>query len=187
MGKDVSFFNKYMLTFVLIRGTIRACGGMPVNRRSDHGMKAAGAVAGALGIFVVFVLAPYWGVQMRSAYPTDRDLFWLLLLYVWATALPGFWALFEYFRVCKEIRRDNSFSRENVRSLRAIFRLLLMMSAMLLLGAVALFTLRQWHPTVILLLLMGAASSALVAVLANALSQLIRRAAELKDENDLTI
>jgi len=150
-------------------------------------MRAAGVVAGVLGIFVAFVLAPHLGVRMRAAYPSDRDLFWPLLAYVWATAAPGFWALCEYFRVCEEIRRDNSFSRENVKSLRAIFRLLLAMSAMLLAGAVALVALRQRHPTVTLLLLMGAAASALVAVLANALSQLIKRAAELKDENDLTI
>jgi len=150
-------------------------------------MRTAGAVAGILGVFIAFALAPYLGARMRAAYPTDRDLFWPLLLYVWAAAAPGFGALYNYFRVCEEIRRDNSFSRENVKSLRAIFRLLLTMSAMLLVGAAGLVAFRQRHPTVILLLLMGAAASALVAVLANALSQLIRRAAELKDENDLTI
>ena len=61
------------------------------------------------------------------------------------------------------------------------------MAALLALGVVALCLLHMAPPALLLLMLGFGAACALVALLANALSQLVRRAAAIKRENDLTI
>ena len=62
-----------------------------------------------------------------------------------------------------------------------------LLAVLLVLGAAALCILRMGQPGLLILMLGFGVACALVALLANALSQLVRRAAAIKDENDLTI
>ena len=103
------------------------------------------------------------------------------------TLLPGFAGLWEFWKICVEIGRDNSFSQKNARSLFRICLLALMMAALLAVGVAALCLLGMGLPALLIAMLGFAAACALVALLANALAQLVRRAAAIKSENDLTI
>ena len=158
-----------------------------MNKHPERGMKLAALAAAALGLLAAFVLLPLLASALLEEYPAYQKWYWPGLIYGWVVLLPGFAGLWEFWKVCVQIGRDNSFSQENARSLFRICLLALTMAALLVVGMAALCLLGMGLPALLIAMLGFAAACALVALLANALSQLVRRAAAIKSENDLTI
>ena len=158
-----------------------------MHKHPESGMKLAALGAAALGLIVAIWLVPALASSMLKEYPELRHWYWPGLIYAWIVLLPGFAGLWEFWNICGQIGRDNSFSLENARSLARICFLALTMAVLLVLGVAALCILRMGQPGLLILMLGFGAACVLVALLANALSQLVRRAAAIKHENDLTI
>ena len=158
-----------------------------MNRRPERGMKLAALAAAVLGLLAAFVLLPALASALLEEFPAYQTWYWPCLVYGWAVLLPGFAGLWEFWKICVEIGRDNSFSQKNARSLFRICLLALTMAALLAVGVAALCLLGMGLPALLIAMLGFAAACALVALLANALAQLVRRAAAIKSENDLTI
>ena len=158
-----------------------------MNKHPERGMKLAAVAAAALGLLAAFVLLPTLASAMLEEYPAYQKWYWPGLVYCWIVLLPGFAGLWEFWKICVQIGRDDSFSQENARSLFRICLLALTMAALLVVGVAALCLLGMGLPALLIAMLGFAAACALVALLANALSQLVRRAAAIKHENDLTI
>lgn len=158
-----------------------------MNKHPERGMKLAAVAAAALGLLAAFVLLPTLASAMLEEYPAYQKWYWPGLVYCWIVLLPGFAGLWEFWKICVQIGRDDSFSQENARSLFRICLLALTMAALLAAGVAALCLLGMGLPALLIAMLGFAAACALVALLANALSQLVRRAAAIKSENDLTI
>ena len=158
-----------------------------MNKHPERGMKLAAVAAAALGLLAAFVLLPTLASAMLEEYPAYQKWYWPGLVYCWIVLRPGFAGLWEFWKICVQIGRDNSFSQENARSLFRICLLALTMAALLVVGVAALCLLGMGRPALLIAMLGFAAACALVALLANALSQLVRRAAAIKSENDLTI
>ena len=158
-----------------------------MNKHPERGMKLAAVAAAALGLLAAFVLLPALASAMLEEYPAYQKWYWPSLVYCWIVLLPGFAGLWEFWKICVQIGRDDSFSQENARSLFRICLLALTMAALLAAGVAALCLLGMGLPALLIAMLGFAAACALVALLANALSQLVRRAAAIKSENDLTI
>ena len=150
-------------------------------------MKLAALAAALLGLLAAFVFLPMLASALLEEFPAYQKWYWPCLVYGWAVLLPGFAGLWEFWKICVEIGRDNSFSQKNARSLFRICLLALTMAALLAVGVAALCLLGMGLPALLIAMLGFAAACALVALLANALSQLVRRAAAIKSENDLTI
>ncbi|MBR6187227.1 MAG: DUF2975 domain-containing protein [Clostridia bacterium] len=148
----------------------------------------AGAAAGIGVLFVAFVYVPAVAGECRETYPEYAALYWPGLASAWAIAGLFLLGLWEYFRVCFRIGRDRSFCMENVKSLRRITAYMAAMAGLFLMAIFApglLFRLAI-GPAWLMLLLCAMASAAL-ALLAYGLSRLLRRAVEIKEENDLTV
>ena len=158
-----------------------------MNKHPERGMKLAAVAAAALGLLAAFVLLPALASAILEEYPAYQKWYWPGLVYCWIVLLPGFAGLWEFWKICVQIGRDDSFSQENARSLFRICLLALTMAALLAAGVAALCLLGMGLPALLIAMLGFAAACALVALLANALSQLVRRAAAIKSENDLTI
>ena len=158
-----------------------------MNKHPERGMKLAAVAAAALGLLAAFVLLPALASAMLEEYPAYQKWYWPGLVYCWIVLLPGFAGLWEFWKICVQIGRDDSFSQENARSLFRICLLALTMAALLAAGVAALCLLGMGLPALLIAMLGFAAACALVALLANALAQLVRRAAAIKSENDLTI
>ena len=158
-----------------------------MNKHPERGMKLAAVAAAALGLLAAFVLLPALASAMLEEYPAYQKWYWPGLVYCWIVLLPGFAGLWEFWKICVQIGRDDSFSQENARSLFRICLLALTMAALLVVGVAALCLLGMGLPALLIAMLGFAAACALVALLANALAQLVRRAAAIKSENDLTI
>ena len=158
-----------------------------MNKHPERGMKLAAVAAAALGLLAAFVLLPTLASAMLEEYPAYQKWYWPGLVYCWIVLLPGFAGLWEFWKICVQIGRDDSFSQENARSLFRICLLALTMAALLVAGVATLCLLGMGLPALLIAMLGFGAACALVALLANALSQLVRRAAAIKSENDLTI
>ena len=158
-----------------------------MNKHPERGMKLAALAAALIGLLAAFVFLPMLASALLEEFPAYQKWYWPCLIYGWVVLLPGFAGLWEFWKICVEIGRDNSFSQQNARSLTRICLLALTMAALLAVGVAALCLLGMGLPALLIAMLGFAAACALVALLANALSQLVRRAAAIKSENDLTI
>lgn len=148
----------------------------------------AGVAAGIGVLFVAFVYVPIMAGECREMFPEYEALYWPGLLGVWTVTALFLLGLWEYFQVCRRIGLDRSFCRENVKSLKRIAVYIALMAALFLLAIFApgvLFRL-DIGPAWLLFLLCAMACAAL-ALLAYGLSRLLRRAVEIKEENDLTV
>ena len=158
-----------------------------MNKHPERGMKLAALAAALVGLLAAFVFLPMLASALLEEFPAYQKWYWPCLIYGWVVLLPGFVGLWEFWKICVEIGRDNSFSQKNARSLFRICLLALTMAALLAVGVAALCLLGMGLPALLIAMLGFAAACALVALLANALAQLVRRAAAIKSENDLTI
>ena len=158
-----------------------------MNKHPEWGMKLASLAAALIGLLAAFVFLPMLASALLEEFPAYQKWYWPCLIYGWVVLLPGFVGLWEFWKICVEIGRDNSFSQKNARSLFRICLLALTMAALLAVGVAALCLLGMGLPALLIAMLGFAAACALVALLANALAQLVRRAAAIKSENDLTI
>ena len=158
-----------------------------MNKHPERGMKLAALAAALIGLLAAFVFLPILASALLEEFPAHQKWYWPCLIYGWVVFAPGFVGLWEFWKICAEIGRDNSFSQQNARSLTRICLLALTMAALLAVGVAALCLLGMGLPALLIAMLGFGAACALVALLANALSQLVRRAAAIKSENDLTI
>ena len=142
---------------------------------------------GICGLAVYLVVVPSFGDSLRSQYPELAGRYWPWLIFIWVSGIPCYAVLVLGWRIAANIGRDASFSLENARFLRSIAVLAALDAAYVFLGNLAMLFLDMSHPGVVLLSLLVVFAGAAVAVAAGALSHLVRKAALLQEENDLTI
>ena len=142
---------------------------------------------GLCGLAVYFFIIPAYGASLRSLYPEFSNRFWPWLIFLWVSGIPCYGVLALGWRIAAHIGRDASFSMDNARCLRYIALLAALDGAYFFLGSLILLFLNMSHPGVVLGSLLVVFAGAAVAVAAAALSHLVRKAALLQEENDLTI
>ena len=142
---------------------------------------------GICGLAVYLLVVPSFGESLRSQYPEFAGRYWPWLIFIWVSGIPCYAVLVLGWRIAANIGRDASFSLENARFLRSIAVLAVLDAAYVFLGNLAMLFLDMSHPGVVLLSLLVVFAGAAVAVAAAALSHLVRKAALLQEENDLTI
>ena len=159
-----------------------------MNRKKSLGlMKIAWGITFVLGIVLFGLVAPKvvgaygYAVDGRGGAGYYAD-----LVYVELVGVLCFLSLWEAWKICREIGKDNSFSRENAKSLRKIAKY---MTAAYVLMAIGLIACMIFNDSMILMGLtaLGMCIAVIFALFALAMAQLIEAGAKLKDENDLTI
>ncbi len=142
---------------------------------------------GLCGLAVYFLVVPGYGLSLRTQYPEFANRFWPWLLFLWGSGVPCYAALFQGWGIATDIGRDASFTLRNALRLRHVAWLAAGDAAYFFLGNLALLFLNMSHPGVTLLSLLVVFAGAAVAVAAGALSHLVRKAARLQEDSDLTI
>ncbi len=155
-----------------------------MNRKKSLGkLKIACIVTLILGIALFGFVAPqvlglfYSGIT--AAYIAS-------LIYVECVGALCFVSLWQTWKICGEIGKDNSFSHENAKSLRKISKHMLAACVMMLAGMIASLMLRTLS-LLTWLSALGVCISLIFSLFAAAMAELIEAGAKLKDENDLTI
>ncbi len=146
-------------------------------------------IVGALvaGTVIYAWIIPLLGRELVSMYPEFAKCYipWLTFLII--SGIPCYAALVFSWKIAANIGKDQSFSLANAKLLKGISVLAGADSAFVFVGNFALLLLNMNHPSIILaslfVVLLGIAISALAAVL----SHLVRKAADLQEQSDLTI
>ena len=133
------------------------------------------------------MVIPIFALNVRAVYPEFSYCFWPWLIFLWITALPCYGALGLGWRITSNIGRDQSFCDENARLLKVISFLAAGDAAYFFAGNIVLLLLNMNHPGIALGLLLVVFAGAAVAAAAAALSHLVKKAAVLQEQSDLTI
>ena len=142
---------------------------------------------GICGLVGYFLVIPSFGQSLARQYPEFSGRYLPWLIFIWVTAIPCYIALFFGWKIAANIGGDRSFSVENANLLKWISWLAAGDSIYFFAGNVALLLLGMSHPGVVLASLLVVFAGVAITVAAAALSHLVRKAAALQEESDLTI
>ena len=109
------------------------------------------------------------------------------ILYGWGIAVFCYAILYQFWKVCVQIGRDNSFSGENARSFVVISRLAFVLAVVWFAGILFLAAKRALGPAFLIFMILLIFINVVIAVLAAALSHLIYKSYEMKQDAELTI
>lgn len=132
-------------------------------------------------------LVPMFGKEIAEANPEFSYCYLPWLAVIWLSAVPCYLVLYFGWKITGEISRDHSFSMENARYLKYISILALSDSGYFFLANLIFLLLNMNHPAIFLASLFVEFAGVTVAVAAAALSHLVQKAAEIQNENELTI
>ena len=142
---------------------------------------------GICGLIVYLLIIPSYGTSLKSMYPEFQNRYWPWVIFLWVTAIPCYTALVFGWNIAVNIGKDKSFTTDNAHYLKWISWLAAGDSAFFFVGNVALLFANMSHPGVTLFSLLVVFAGIAVTVAAAALSHLVRKAAVLQEQSDLTI
>ena len=150
-------------------------------------LKVITVLTGIAGRFLFFLVMPVMAHDIAVMYPEAAYLLWPGMIYGWGIGVICYAILWEFWKVCVEIGRDNSFSAENARAFAVISRLALVLAVVWFAGVVFLALVHALGAALAFFMLLIAFVSVVVAVLSAALSHLVYKSYEMRQENELTI
>ena len=139
------------------------------------------------GLVVFFFIIPSFGVSMMQEYPEFSNRFWPWLIFLWACGIPCYAVLFFGWKIATNIGRDQSFSETNANHLKWIAYLAAGDGVLFFAGNLIMLLTNMSHPGIVLLSLLVVFAGVAVAVASGALSHLVKKAAVLQEQSDLTI
>ena len=142
---------------------------------------------GICGIIIYAAVIPMLAEAMVYKYPEFRHCQWPWLILIWVTAVPCYSALILGWKIAVHIGADRSFSIENAKLLKWISMLAAGDSAIFFAGNLIYLLLNMNHPSIVLFSFLIEFFGAAISVASAALSHLVRKAADLQDQSDLTI
>ena len=142
---------------------------------------------GLCGLIVLFVVIPSFGESLVYEYPEFSNRFWPWLIFLWAAGIPCFAVLILGWKIADNIGKDRSFSNANARYFKWIAYLAAGDGLFFFTGNLVLIFANMSHPGIALLSLMVVFAGTAAAVIAAVLSHLVRKAAALQEQSDLTI
>jgi len=139
----------------------------------------------ALCIFVVPEIAHF----IAELYPEHTYLKYLVLIDLYAAAIPFYFALFQAYKLLGYIDQNKAFSELSVRVLKKIKYCAIIISGLFVVGMPLYYLIAEKDdaPGIILIGLALIFASMVIAVFAAVLQKLLKEAIDIKSENDLTV
>ncbi|UOR13719.1 DUF2975 domain-containing protein [Halobacillus amylolyticus] len=139
----------------------------------------------ALCIFVVPEIANY----AAELYPDIAYMNDLVLIDLYAAAIPFYFALYQAFKLLSYIDKNKAFSELSVRTLKNIKYCAITISILYVVGMPLFYLIaeRDDAPGIIVLGMIIIFASLVIAVFAALLQKLLKNAIDIKSENDLTV
>lgn len=160
-----------------------------MNQRSlSRWLKAVILGIGICGIVFYGGVLPAAGLNIAAYEQGAFDYcFWPWLIFLWCSGIPCYGVLVLCWKIAGNIGRDRSFTVENARAFRMIAYLAAGDGLFFFAGNIALLFLNCSHPGIFLGSQLVVFAGVAVSIAAAGLSHLVRKAASLQDENELTI
>ncbi|TYQ16992.1 UNVERIFIED_CONTAM: Protein of unknown function (DUF2975) [Acetivibrio alkalicellulosi] len=148
-------------------------------------LKLITILTGLIGLIIYFVIIPVIGRDVAVKYLSGY--YWQWIIFLWLSGIPCYIVLVKFWKICCEIKNDNSFSEINARRLSHISVLTLVDVGYFFIGNVVLLFINMSHPVIFFGSLIVNFFGIAISVVAAALSRLVYKAADMKNENELTI
>ncbi len=142
---------------------------------------------GLCGLCIYLVVLPLAGREMTADYPEYAGAYLPWLIFLWLTAVPCYLVLVCGWQIAIEIGQDNSFSYRNAKLLSWVSWLALIDSGLFFAGNLILLAFQLSHPVVVVASMFVVFAGAAIAAAAAILSHLVRKAASLQEDSNLTI
>lgn len=139
-----------------------------------------------LALFAVFLL-PVFAEHAAKHYTELAYLKLPIMIFVYCSAVPFYAALHQGVRICDSILKTDPFSRENQRAFSRAGGCALLVSVMYAAGTVVMALLQVQRPIIYVVGILIACCALIFALLCAVLNQLLARAIELREENELTV
>ncbi|MED2790339.1 DUF2975 domain-containing protein [Bacillus wiedmannii] len=139
----------------------------------------------ALCIFLI----PNIGNYAADLYPDIAYIKYLVLINLYATVIPFYFALYQAFKLVSYIDKGNAFSKLSVRALKKIKQCAITISVLYIIGMPLFYLVaeRDDAPGIIIIGMILIFASIVIAVFAAVLQRLLKDAIDIKSENDLTV
>ncbi|WP_242289353.1 DUF2975 domain-containing protein [Bacillus cereus group sp. BfR-BA-01319] len=139
----------------------------------------------ALCIFLI----PNIGNYAAELYPDIAYIKYLILINLYATVIPFYFALYQAFKLVSYIDKGNAFSKLSVRALKKIKQCAVTISVLYVIGMPLFYLIaeRDGAPGIIIIGMLLIFASMVIAVFAAVLQRLLKDAIDIKSENDLTV
>lgn len=144
-------------------------------------------IVGLCGLLVCTRVIPSLGKMMLSEYPEFSYCYLPWMILIWVTAVPCYVVLGFGWRIAGNIGRNCSFSLENAKLLKWIAVLAAADAGCFFAMNIVYLFLNMNHPGIVLMSLIVLVIGIPISAVAAALSHLVRKAAELQEQSDLTI
>lgn len=160
-----------------------------MNRMSTLFLKIAVILIGipilALCIFLVPEIANY----SAELLPNIAYIKYLVFIYLYVTAIPFYFALYQAFKLLSYIDKNKAFSGLSVRALKKIKYCAVTISIFYAAGMPVFYLIADIDdaPGIIVIGLVIIFASMVIAVFAAVLQKLLKEAIDIKSENDLTV
>ncbi|MGN7305494.1 DUF2975 domain-containing protein [Bacillus subtilis] len=160
-----------------------------MNRMSTIFLKIALVLIGipilALCIFLVPKIANY----SAELFPNIAYIKYLVFIYLYVTAIPFYFALYQAFKLLSYIDKNKAFSGLSVRALKNIKYCAVTISIFYAAGMPVFYLTAEIDdaPGIIVIGLVIIFASMVIAVFAAVLQKLLKEAIDIKSENDLTV
>ncbi|SFH87221.1 Protein of unknown function [Pseudobutyrivibrio sp. OR37] len=139
------------------------------------------------GLVLYFVLFPALGESIVYNNPEFSYCYWPWLIFLWVSGIPCYAVLVIGWMIATNIGNNKSFSLANVEHFKRISWVAAGDTAYFFIGNVVLLFLNMSHPGITLCSLMVVFIGVSITVASAVLSRLVKNAAELQEESDLTI
>ena len=139
----------------------------------------------ALCIFLVPEIANY----AAELYPDIAFIKYLVLIELYATAIPFYFALYQAFKLLSYIDKNKAFSDLSVKALKTIKYCAITISILYVVGMPLFYLMAEIDdaPGMIVIGLVVIFASMVIAVFAAVLQKLLKVAINIKSENELTV
>ncbi len=156
-------------------------------KKLSNWLKFIIVLLGLCGLIIYLFVFPVIGDSIIYSYPEFSYWFWPWLFFIWSTAIPCYVVLGFVWSIAVNIEKDNSFSEINAKNLSRIASLTVIDSIWFFAGNIILLLMNMNHPSVLLFSVLTIAFAITLAIAAALLSHLVKKAAELQLQSDLTI
>ncbi|EJQ95896.1 DUF2975 domain-containing protein [Bacillus cereus] len=160
-----------------------------MKQRSTLFLKTAIILIGIPVLALCIFLVPNIGNYAAELYPDIAYIKYLILINLYATVVPFYFALYQAFKLVSFIDKGNAFSKLSVRALKKIKQCAVTISILYVVGMPLFYLVaeRDDAPGIIILGMLLIFASMVIAVFAAVLQRLLKNAIDIKSENDLTV
>ncbi|MCM3014284.1 DUF2975 domain-containing protein [Bacillus subtilis] len=160
-----------------------------MNRMSTIFLKIALVLIGIPILALCIFLVPKMANYSAELFPNIAYIKYLVFIYLYVTAIPFYFALYQAFKLLSYIDKNKAFSGLSVRALKNIKYCAVTISIFYAAGMPVFYLMAEIDdaPGIIVIGLIIIFASMVIAVFAAVLQKLLKEAIDIKSENDLTV